>query len=52
MDILKIIFVIVLCMPLLYFGITFAMRLVDNALANKGSSRPEVRRRRERRRAR
>ncbi|MDR1068065.1 MAG: hypothetical protein LBL36_02325 [Clostridiales Family XIII bacterium] len=35
MEILKILFVIVLCMPILYLGITFTLRLLDNAVANK-----------------
>jgi hypothetical protein len=47
MDTLKIIFVVVLCMPILYFGVTLAMRLLDNAIANKQNiAKTVVRRRR------
>jgi hypothetical protein len=43
---LKIVFVIVLCAPIAYFGVRFFMSLVNNAIA--GKKVPEKRKGRER----
>ncbi|MDR1292179.1 MAG: hypothetical protein LBJ91_02120 [Clostridiales Family XIII bacterium] len=44
---LKIIFVVVLCAPVAYFGIRFFMSLVNNAIAGKRI--PDKRKKQERR---